>query len=351
VAVIDGESYLTINLHPDIAFGKFGLGLNIDLLYNTKNGHIRTQDWDENYDWARLIRYVRYGQKDEKFYTRVGTLDAARLGHGFIMNYYTNEASYDHRKIGLALDYDFGIGGFESVANNLGRLEIIGGRVFVRPLHHATEVAVIKDVALGFTYVTDIDPDSRRDSNDGFYEFGFDIDFPLVNTEMFKSTAYFDWAKIQDFGSGSAVGINAHLNIIARIVEVEAKLERRWLGKEFVPSFFNAFYEVERYSFIDDSTSTSKYNALNYVADETKGIFGELSGYILNTIRLVGNFQRLDDVKDSGVLHLAADIPNAIPSIAAYAAYDKRDIETGSDVFKLDDDSIARVGLGYKVKP
>lgn len=351
MAVIDNESYFTINLHPDISLGNFGLGLNVNLLYNTKTGAIRTEDWDEDYDWLRLIRYVRYGHKRDKFYTRVGTLDAARLGHGFIMNYYTNEASYDQRKIGLALDLDFGIGGFETVTNNLGRFEVFGARGYVRPLRLYTTVPIVKDIAFGLTYVTDIDPDENRSTSDGFHEFGFDIEVPLINIPMFNSFAYFDWAKMQDYGSGRAIGIEAGLSVIANVVELNAKLERRWLGTEFLPSYFNAFYEVERYVIINDSTTYRKYDNLLGVTEETQGIFGELSGFILNTIRLTGNFQRLDDMKNSGILHLAAEVPDAVPKIAAHATYDRRAIEKGSDLFKLDDNSIARVGLGYKIKP
>ena len=143
MAVIDDQTYFTINLHPDVAIGKLGIGLNINLLYNSQTGELRPEDWNESYDYARLIRYIRWGHKRDPFYTRVGILDAARLGHGFIMNYYTNEASYDARKIGLELDMDFGSWGVETVTSNMGRLEIIGGRAYVRPLRQVLTIPMI----------------------------------------------------------------------------------------------------------------------------------------------------------------------------------------------------------------
>ena len=54
---IDGQNYFSINLRPELAFGKFGLGLNVNLLYDTETGHVRTKDWDDSYDYFRLIRY------------------------------------------------------------------------------------------------------------------------------------------------------------------------------------------------------------------------------------------------------------------------------------------------------
>ncbi len=348
---IDNEKYFSFSLRPDLSIGKFGVGLNISLLYNADNGHIRSEDWNESYDWARLIRYIRYGRKGDNFFTRVGAQDLARLGHGFIMNYYTNEASYDDRKIGLALDYDFGIGGFETLTSNLGRAEILGGRGFVRPLRPFIPLPIIKDIAVGLSYVMDIDPDGRRGTSDATRVVGFDVEVPLLRFSMFNSYAYFDAAHIQNRGSGRAVGVQAHLTLIAGVAEASAQLERRWLGKEFTPSYFNAFYEVERYYPVNDTTFSGKYDALLGITDETRGVFGEVVGDLMNIVRFIGNFQRLDDQKNSGVLHIAAEIPDAVPKIAAHATYDRRAIEKMSDLFKLDDDSVARVGIGYKIMP
>lgn len=361
MTVIDDQTYFTINLTPDISLGKFGVGLNINLLYNTKNGAIRSVDWDESYDWARLIRYLRYGHKRDKAYARIGTLDAARLGHGFIMNYYTNEASFDKRKIGLEFDMDFGTAGFETVTNNLGRFEIFGARAYARPLKPYINVPLVKDLTFGATYITDVDPDSKRGTEDGLYAIGFDTELPLIRVPMLNTFAYFDWAKIDSFGSGIAFGVEANLRVIAGVAEVSAKLERRILGKQFLPAYFDAFYEIQRYQPLSDGyifrKDTSAYHipagarSLVGIQEETKGIFGELAGHILNTIRLVGNFQRLDQTKNSGMLHLAADSGDKIPVLALQATYDKMGVETLNDAFTLDDRSIARIGLGYKVKP
>ena len=106
VSVIDDQTFFSIQARPEVAFGKVGIGLNLNLLFNAETGEIRKEDWDTGYDYFRLLRYVRYGHKWDPVYARVGTLDVARLGHGFILNYYTNEASVDMRKIGLAFDLD-----------------------------------------------------------------------------------------------------------------------------------------------------------------------------------------------------------------------------------------------------
>ncbi len=349
---IDDESYFTVTFHPEMAVGKFGVGLNVNLLFNTRTGDIRAKDWDESYDYFRLIRYIRYGWKGDKFYTRVGTLDAARLGHGFIMNFYTNEANWDERKIGLEFDMDFGRFGFETVASNLGRLEIIGGRLYFRPLRNVISVPILRNLTFGTTYVTDVDPDRNRStSGDGVSAYGADVELPILNTRILWLAPYADWAKIHKYGSGAAAGIGLQIRNILGLLHLEARLERRWLGKEFMPSFFDAFYEIDRYVPTGSMGGIYKTAKLAQITEETKGIFGELYGRLLGVVDLVGSFQKLDGEPNSGVLHLAASATRGLPGVAFQAMYDKTEIGTFKDVTTLDNRSVARVSIGYKIRP
>ncbi|GBD94931.1 hypothetical protein BMS3Abin05_02547 [bacterium BMS3Abin05] len=350
LTTIEGESYFTINIRPEIAFGKWGLGLNVNLLYSTKTGHIRSKDWNEKYDYLRMIRYIRYGWKGDKFYTRVGALDAARLGHGFIMNHYTNQASYDGRKIGLALDVDMGMFGFESMTSNLARLEIIGGRGYFRPLYHSG-IPILKNLAFGGTYVTDTNPDDNRNTKDAVVEYGADVELPLINWPILWAGVYADYAKIKDYGSGKSVGIGFRVKNLLGLLSLDARLERHFLGKRFVANYFDAFYQIYRYLPDGAGSGIPKVASLDAITTETKGIYGALYGRILGTIELTGSFQHLDARPKSGLLHLGADATKIIPVLALHAAYDKMGIENVKDVFTLDNRSIARVGVGYKVKP
>ncbi|MBD3378295.1 hypothetical protein GF406_24920 [candidate division KSB1 bacterium] len=359
---IGDENYYFIHLRPEFAFGKIGIGLNLDLRYNTDTGDLRSEDWDTTYDYFRIIRYLRYGHKQvDPFYARVGTLDAARLGHGFIMNFYSNETLYDQRKIGLALDVDLGKIGFESVTSNLGNAEIIGVRGYYRPLLDVIQVPILENLALGATFVRDFDPDTWSKTDHGVSVYGFDVELPILRTQILSSMLYFDWAQIhgysaienetRSFGSGQAVGINLDFGMVLGLVDLAAKLERRWLGKEFDAAFFNPFYELDRYRIVDGDPFY-KADQLLAFNESVKGVFGELYGGLLgDTVRLRGMFSRLDDRPKSGELHLAAEAIDAFPTIAAHATYDKVGIETVGDVFSLDDRSFARLGVGYKIQP
>ncbi len=348
---IDGQKHIVFSLRPELVFGKIGIGLDINLRYNTETGELRKQDWNSSYDLLRAIRYVRYARKYDPFYTRVGALETARFGHGFIMNFYNNQLVYDERKVGLELDVDTGPWGFESMTSNLGRLEIVGARGYFRPLHGAGSLPVLRSLAIGATVVSDTDPDRSSLTDDRVTIYGADVDVPLIEYPAFRTAVYAEVARISGFGSGRAVGIEMNVRTALNLFNVTARLERRFLGKEFIPSYFGPFYEIERFRIDSSGRVFRKTDRLRTIQSETRGVFGALFGRVANVVQLYGTFERLDDHPDSGELHLAAFVPQTVPSISARAVYSKTGIGSVSDVFSLDDRSQARLGLGYRVNP
>ncbi len=348
---IDGTAYTTITLTPELSLGKFGMGLNVELLFNNTEGFkFRKTGWDKGAGALRMIRYIRWGHKNDPIYARIGTLDGAILGHGFILGYYTNQANYDYRKIGLVFDLDFKKYGFESMTNNLGNLEILGGRFYVRPLL-TTGIPVLKNIEFGATYVGDFNPDNRKSTHDGVYEWGADIGLPLIRSKIFNSTIYADYAKINNHGDGKAIGILAEIPNVIGLFGIHAKLERRFLNEGFLPNYFNSLYELERnprpYKINDATMILTKAEYLQYV-DKTRGIFGELAGQILNKILLVGNYQQNEDIKNSGIMHLEARSKDLVPSFELKYTYDKVGIGKFKDVFTLDERSVAQAIIGYR---
>ena len=69
---------------------------------------------------------------------------------------------------------------------------------------------------------------------------------------------------------------------------------------------------------------------------------------MLGALQIVGTYQWLDE-NPNGMLHIQAEIPDAVPKISARATYDKIGIETIKDISLPN--SVAAVGLGYKVNP
>lgn len=376
MAFIEGESYFAFTLYPDISIGKVGIGLGVNLLYNTETGKIRSTDWDSGYDWARIIRYIRYGHKGDAFYTRVGALDAERLGHGFILNYYNNQLNYDERKLGLVLDADFGSFGFESLTNNLGRTEVLGFRGYYRPLYQSA-IPVFKRLAVGGSFVTDRDPDAWTETDETVSVWGLDVELPLIRSSLLNMVLYADHAKINSYGSGQAIGLMTHFSALWDWLALSVNVERRFLGKEFVGSFYDPFYEMYRYTTYDDLVDyfeslggsqdgipedlkaqtdetqlhLSKHQLLPMITEKQRGWYGALLFDFFHLVKAVGSYQKIDKLDNSGILHIGAGLSQNVPIFDIEAAYDKRGIEKSKDVFTLDDRSVARIGIGYKLKP
>ena len=371
---IDNQAYYTISFSPDISIGKFGIGLGINLLYNTKTGKIRSSDWDSGYDYARIIRYLRYGHKGDKVYSRVGALDAARIGHGFILNFYNNQLNYDERKIGLSLDVDFGYFGFESLTNNLGRLEVIGGRVYFRPIY-GSQIPVLKNFAMGASYVTDLDPDSWKGTRDGVSVSGADVELPLIKSNILRMLLYADYAKIHGYGSGKTIGFGTDFNALAGFLKLSFNVERRFMGKKFIAPYFGPFYEILRNTTLGElvefyrsiggdslgipqeflnvvgSIPVNKKMLLPMITEKRNGWYASLYVDILHLIKGLGSFQMMDNQKNSGILHLGARSSDSIPFVSMEATYDKWGIGNFKDIGTLDYRSLALVGVGYKIKP
>jgi hypothetical protein len=84
-------------------------------------------------------------------------------------------------------------------------------------------------------------------------------------------------------------------------------------------------------------------------ATKNEGYFGQLAGHIIHKVSLVGNYQRLNGVKRSGIIHLEALAPDLVPKFELRAYYDKIGIETFKDFRTLDNRSIVTAEVGYRL--
>jgi hypothetical protein len=71
----------------------------------------------------------------------------------------------------------------------------------------------------------------------------------------------------------------------------------------------------------------------------------------MGLLGVTGSYQRLDKTPDSGILHLVTEVaPNSFP-IVVRGGYDKINIGSETDLFRLDDRSYLYFELGYKPYP
>ncbi|GJQ61530.1 MAG: hypothetical protein SCALA702_05830 [Melioribacteraceae bacterium] len=371
VTWIDGAPHYTIRLFPEIAFANIGVGLDLNLEF-TSDGNLRTENFNEFSDYLSIIRYFRYGKKNDPVYARLGALDHATLGHGTIINRYNNSVSYDKRRVGLELDIDFGIFGFESVYSAFGEAGVIGMRGYLRPLQLTSlkDVPILGNLETGATIAmdtheyADIAPDNTYvgadngiyASNDTDYGnmtiWGFDLGLPIVRSKIVNMDLYYDFINIVDYGNGSAIGLQIAFKGLG-LVDIYTKFERRINGDQYQPAYFNSLYEIDRFSIVDTTTGIIRSKAFDLYSSVSpgNGYFGELTVSIINTFNIIGSYQRLDDDPKSGILHLSTNIAPEEASFVARAGYDKVRIQDEKDLFTLDDRSYLYAELGYKPIP
>lgn len=375
---IDGEAYYLVNIAPELAFGKFGVGLNLNLHVSSKDQKIRKEDFDETYDYLRIIRYLRYGSKGDEFYIRLGALDYARLGHGSILYNYKNSPSVDERKIGSELDVDFGKWGVETVYGDIAAASVLGMRGYVRPLQFTKvkAIPIISNIEVGVTYAADLRSNAGDTTYNGYLPpsssslpvyggasnsggmgiIGFDIGLPLLRMPVIDMTLYYDFAKILSYGSGMSVGLETNFSGMG-LIKVFTKFERRFAQTDqYLPSYFDSFYELDRYAVTIDTNNvvqsfSSKAQLLANTKSPGPGYFGSLLVDILGTIQVEGMYQRLDLDPNSGILHLGTNTGEKIPLVHLSAGYDKKYIRDNKDVFTLDERSLLYAEVGYKPYP
>ena len=244
------QLYNNISLRPETGYGKFALGLDLyaDL---DSTGRPRPGEWNSAADYLRRIWYARWGHKKDPLYVRLGALPNVTIGHGFIMGGYSNQARYpDVRTVGLVADADLGFAGFESAVPDINKVNFGGGRVYVRPLR-ASLIPLLSDFAIGVTAVVDGNPSGRSGADDKVAVFGLDAEQPLLDREKFSAILYADAAMMslgdrylnagsKDHGRGFAAGANG------RLFMFDYRGEIRSMQANFIPDFFDAYYEIDR---------------------------------------------------------------------------------------------------------
>jgi len=259
-------TYQLLSLAPDFAFGKFGIGLDLSFHYRFTGGDggefdFREEDWipTEEVGFLELylprFRYIRWGERGDSLFIKLGSIDDATLGNGFIMGNYDNTLFLPELRIfGMNFDidgdlFDFPYVGFQSFVGNLAKPDIIGGRLFVRPLIWLT-MPILPYLEVGYTMVGDIDP-FRYTEDPAFFGYsdpedesilvhGADFRLPLLSNDIL-SLATFGDIVFQGSHTGGMLGVGGRFFKVWPL-----GVQLRLLGKNFLPAYYGATYDVYR---------------------------------------------------------------------------------------------------------
>jgi len=390
VSVIDGQQYVGTRLRPDISIGKFGIGLDLPILFNLETGDFRNEEFARGVGVLRLIRYARHGRKKrDPFFLKVGDLTGSHLGYGLLLNNYTNETSFERRKIGISTDLLIAkVVGIEAIYSDVNpqSFNLLALRPYVRPFGRS-KMPIVRTLELGGSYISDRDDRLQRQVvseeaeqgqqnvdnvfvDDGFAAWGADLGITFLNVPFVRITGAIQYAKLlksdsdtlnryfegqvtsgavtqgplldgYQAGDGLSIGLSAHLNFLADIFEMDARIERLWYSEHFIPQFFSAVYELNK---------DRRIRALGQ-ASGTQGIYGVLSASIIDKIRISGGLLMPDQISETSpaLVQVNAEAHELFDKIFLAGSYIKGDLTTLEDAFTLDERSLVRVRAAYKV--
>lgn len=273
---IDGEVYYLLQLQPEFRFGKWGVGLDLNINYNDRG--IRKADWNEPKDFLNIINYISYGAKGEHIYARLGTLNYT-LGHGFIIrNYINNIGESYQKKLGLNFDYSAKSWGIESIVNDLTRFNLVGLRYHLLPFANA-HIPLFSKLGIGASAVIDFKEKSGANGDTQLRVIGLDAELPLFRFSKISLLAYSDIAKMQEVSQGNTTdhGYGIALpGVMFRFFNIfNFFAEYRILNKDFIPSVVGTMYEVNKPKFSGKTGRTR-----GFYSEGQLSLFNIISGNI-----------------------------------------------------------------------
>jgi hypothetical protein len=361
-------TWQSLSLKPDLAVGKFGIGLDVKLNYNFTGGsgndfQIRKEDWVPdpftltNFLDVYLpkITYVRWDEKGAPLYVKLGSIEDGTLGNGFIMGGYDNTLFVpDDRHFGLAFDLDgalftFPYLGVETFVGDLAQLDVLGARLFVRPLIWLG-VPIVKDLQVGASFAMDRKPGLYEDppdpAKDPVAVYGADVRLPILTLKALSLVTFADVATIEWQSYGGMVGFGGRL---LSFLTYGAQL--RVLGPNFIPVYFDSTYDLFR---------SQKYDIVQTggATDTTIAWFASLGTSFLDdqivfNVSLDGPFGFGPDTTDitqwphlRGVFLVG---PGLVKGLSLEASYDKKLITEWHDLIEPED-AVIQARLNYQIQ-
>ncbi len=368
---IGGQAYLGLRLQTEFAVKRFGIGVDVPLLFNANTGEIRTEEYYQGIGALRLIRYLRFGRKKvDPFYIRLGDITGTYMGYGLLVNNYSNAVSFERRKFGVTFDVlvrkTFGLEGFYSDFNPVS-FNLLGLRPYVRPLGR-TEIPVLQTLEVGVGFVTDRDKKSVKTTgfpeqnygivNQGMSAWSVDLGLDVISTSYLRITPYAQYGglltpdtlkrSLQNAGinykpgSGASIGAAARLKILGDVLLLDARIERVWFSDFFIPQFFDIGYEINK---------DARISQLGSVKGR-QGVYGGLNGTVLGSIQLGGSLMLPDNIgiEAPGLVQLhARTTKNIAGGLSAQAYYVKSSLRDIESIFYIDERSQINAVVGYAI--
>lgn len=333
-ATISDDTWLSLSSDPEMDTDWIGLNLSMNLLFN-KDGDIRS----EEFDITRIIQRIRFGHPYLPVHISGGAIQDYTFGYGLIVRNYFNQADENNRKIGSMFTLQNGTNtiGIQGMVNTVTCNQVMGARAFAGRWTPDPE-DFLQRFEIAGTFVQDAAYD--------FQIIGGDVLFYIASRGTFHFLIASEFAKILDHGIGNTTGLLLHIGgVSSRDVSFSLYSGGLFLGDEFIPAPFDAFYEKNRKLY--DTTLTrmmfEEYNS------STTGMYGMTGLQVGSIVTIAADYQSVTGIPESNVFSARAIVGEQIPYVRLQGFFYKYNFEDVASLFALDENTYLAGLAGVKL--
>jgi hypothetical protein len=294
---LDLAHYATINPEADFRIWKIQFGLGVPMALEIFNGawdesksepigfgnagSFRTEDWNERSEYVRFIRYLKFGKKEDNIFFNLSQFSSTTIGHGPMMRRYSVNLDPDSTRLSAELDMYNDYAGFEFVVNSITDADLFGAIAFVKPLSFFMDHYIARSLSIGVTYMADrhapVTLKTQTDPSINHYflvgtgrpevltsaflhGLGVDMEIKLLKTKNVDLKPYVDYSWYMpaspdggslpepEGGGGFTLGLLGRFNFGEDPIQaVRAVVEFRSFSSNYLPGYFDTFYEVQKF--------------------------------------------------------------------------------------------------------
>lgn len=327
--------------------------------------------WDNPRDYTKLVRGIKFGQKESNLYVELSRTLSGTLGHGQLMRFFTPnigsaflpEYTLEADALSLAFDGYLGFGGFEFFVDDLIVPRVFGGLFFLRPSVLAgTNNALLKRISAALTFASDVEApmtstDGSAEATGSVHGIGFDTEFKFYKDDHLDMKAYADVSGLLYTGgssAGGALGMLVRANIERATTHVlRGRFEFRISEPSFIPSYFDTTYKLGRLVAPSDAQAqtqpATKLDLLNGLEEDPTrwGLYAEVTYHMFRRFSVMASYEDSGTFGDALQTYSGRNFmltarmqdvywPKTTRTMDFYLAYHLRNIDSAKGLFTLD---------------
>ncbi|WP_243393446.1 cytoplasmic membrane protein ImpL63 [Leptospira perolatii] len=179
---------------------------------------------------------------------------------------------------------------------------------------------------------------------------GFDAEYKLLSAKYVELTPYYDINKIKTLDGTKGTHYGAMLRLGGKDIYVKIKPEYRNMNSNYIPMYFDSFYEIERYQAnVSSKIPETKLEHAKLADPDGPKLKGNFTSVIFNFYRLSleANYENYSG-PDNSRIFVGLYIPfGTTLLISGY--YTKKNFNENKEAFKLDNNSVGAIEVALNL--